>query len=254
MTGMGSPEQVQQTARMDTREDAPDTKEANARADAPANARTSASATNKIAGMSRRSFVAGIVASAALVGVGGMKALPAEAIVRPPGGQEYTNLIARCIRCEKCVEVCPRKVIVPSHPENGIIQMRTPALDFSSNWCDFCVEENGGTPKCVSCCPTGALSLPEDASPTSTILGYAYLNTRACLAYKMAGCRFCFDACPYDAILLDSDNRPYLVPDRCNGCGACESVCVSLQETSLYEYGGDPYTRAITVKPLSDRA
>ena len=68
MTGMGSPEQVQQTARMDTREDAPDTKEANARADAPANARTSASATNKIAGMSRRSFVAGIGASAAPAG------------------------------------------------------------------------------------------------------------------------------------------------------------------------------------------
>ena len=35
--------------------------------------------------------------------------------------------------------------------------------------------------------------------------------------------------------------------EKCNGCGACESVCVSLQNGSISE---GATSRAITIKPL----
>ena len=45
----------------------------------------------------------------------------------------------------------------------------------------------------------------------------------------------CYDACPYEAMELDENNRPVVIEDKCNGCGACESVCVSLQNGSISE-------------------
>lgn len=65
--------------------------------------------------------------------------------------------MSACIRCEKCYEVCPRGVIAPAHLEDGLLNMRTPVMDFSANWCDWCTEENGGEPLCVASCPTEAL-------------------------------------------------------------------------------------------------
>jgi ferredoxin-type protein NapG len=136
---------------------------------------------------------------------------------------------------------------VPSHIEAGILNMRTPTLDFSGDYCDWCGEANNGDPLCDKVCPTLALRLPEGASAKNTIIGVAELYTTWCLAYKLIGCRFCYDACPYEAMELDGNNRPYVLNDRCNGCGACESVCVSLQSGSIAE-GADE--RAIIVRPL----
>ena len=48
----------------------------------------------------------------------------------PPGGQDESHLVSACIRCERCYEACPRRVIVPAHVEDGLLGMRTPALDF----------------------------------------------------------------------------------------------------------------------------
>ena len=170
-----------------------------------------------------------------------------QAIIRPPGGQDDERLISACIRCEKCYEICPRDVIRPAHIEDGILNMRTPTFDFSDNYCDWCTEENGGTPLCVSACPTKALELPAGATKENTIIGRAVINTDWCLAYKLIGCRFCYDACPYQAMELDGDNRPVVLENKCNGCGACESVCVSLQNGSISE---GATARAITIQPL----
>ena len=107
--------------------------------------------------------------------------------------------------------------------------MRTPTLDFSDNYCDWCTEENGGTPLCVSACPTKALELPAGATKENTIIGRAVINTDWCLAYKLIG----------KIIQIDEE--------KCNGCGACESVCVSLQNGSISE---GATARAITIQPL----
>lgn len=212
------------------------------------NSSLTASEAQERAGMTRRQLCAGVGAAAAAIALGGgLKVLPSNPTVRPPGGQDDATLLASCVRCQKCYEVCPHQVISPSHIEDGILQMRTPVMDFSSSYCDFCAEENNGVPLCVQCCPTGALSLPSDAKPETTIIGKAEINRDWCLAYKLIGCKFCYDACPYEAMGLDAEGRPYVIADRCNGCGACESVCVSLSSGSISVGATD---RAIVVKPL----
>lgn len=107
-------------------------------------------------------------------------------------------------------------------------------MNYASDYCDFCAQEHGGVPKCASACSTGALSSAAKVIDASAIkLGCADLSQDLCLAYHDTGCRTCYDACPYEAMGLDEQGRPYVIADRCNGCGACESVCVSLTNGSL---------------------
>lgn len=198
-------------------------------------------------GFSRRSFVIGLGGAAGLLALGGTKMLPAKARVCPPGGQNEDRLIGACIRCERCVEACPNGVIALSRLEDGLLAARTPVMTFDDNWCDFCEEANGGTPRCVACCPTCALALEPDAEAATTIIGKAEITKDWCLAYRLLnGCRFCVDACPYEALEVDDEGRPVVIPDKCNGCGACEAACVSLKDGSIAE---DATARAISVKP-----
>lgn len=196
--------------------------------------------------ITRRSFALGTGAVVAMFGLGGLKFVEYDPIIRPPGGQDEELLVSACIRCEKCLEVCPRNVITSAHIEKGVLVMRTPTFDFSRDYCDWCEEGNNGDPLCVKVCPTDALQLPADATPENTIIGKAVLNTELCLAYKLIGCRFCYDACPYEAIVMDDENIPHVLEDPCNGCGACESVCVSLQNASLASNASE---RAIVIRP-----
>ncbi len=218
-----------------------------AAADKPSNKKEPMSVT-------RRSVIIGVASTAALLGLGAMRYIGHTPLKRPPGGQDEAHLVDACIRCEKCYEACPRKVIYPARIEDGLLGMRSPALDFSSNWCDFCTEANGGTPLCVKTCPTGALVLPDGANAHNTIIGLAVIDQKTCLAYRDTGCHFCYDACEkagYNAIKLDGNGysaHPYVVNDECVGCGACESVCVSLSEGSIVAGATE---RAIVVRPLS---
>ena len=107
--------------------------------------------------ITRRALCVGLGGTAALVGLGAVRYAGSAPLVRPPGGQDEDALVSACIRCEKCYEVCPRGVIAPAHLEDGLLNMRTPVMDFSANWCDWCTEENGGEPLCVASCPTEAL-------------------------------------------------------------------------------------------------
>ncbi len=202
------------------------------------------------AGMSRRAFALGTGGAVVLLALGGLKATPAAAQVRPPGGQDEDHVISACVRCERCVEACPRGALRPSHIEEGILGTRLPAANFDVAYCDFCTEENGGVPLCVAACPTRALKLDAGATPQNTIIGKAVLKGDWCLAWnRYNGCRFCYDACPYEAITLDEHQRPVVHNDKCNGCGACQAACVSLQEGSIVE---GATSRAITVRPLDE--
>ena len=193
----------------------------------------------QIAGMSRRSFAIGAVGAAALLAGGGIKVLPAQAQVRPPGGQDEDHLLSACIRCERCVEICPQNALRPAHLEDGVLGVRTPTVDFNNGWCDFCKEHNDGVPLCEKACPTDALRIEPEATAEETILGKAYIIRDWCLAYRNTGCRFCYDACVddagYGAIELDEHKRPVVIEDKCVGCGICQKVCVSQKEGSIVE-------------------
>lgn len=198
-------------------------------------------------GISRRDLCVGVGCAAAMLALGGVRYLPSTALVRPPGGQDESLLASACVRCQKCYEICPHHVIVPSRIEDGVMQMRTPTMDFSENWCDFCAEHNEGNPLCAKTCPTGALSLPAGSTAEKTIIGKAVIKKEWCLAYKLIGCKFCYDACPYGAMELDENGRPYVIEEKCNGCGACESACVSLSNGSISD---GATSRAIIVKAV----
>lgn len=215
------------------------------------------------AAVSRRTLVIGAGSTAALLVLGGLRYAGHNPLVHPPGGQDEKHLVSACIRCERCYEACPRKIIVPAHIEDGLLGMRAPQLKFDDNYCNFCAEENGGHPRCVEVCPTGALDLAEDATAATTILGLAVLDQRTCLAYRDTACKFCYDACVAArgeqdvAIVLTAVSgssgdgtrlqRPSVDADKCNGCGACESECVSLKAGSIASGATE---RAIVVRPL----
>lgn len=211
-------------------------------------------AASKVAGtpvISRRALCAGAGGAAVLLGMGALRFTGSAPLCRPPGGQDEARLTSMCVRCQRCYEACPRQVIVPAHLEDGLVGVRTPTMEFNTDYCDFCARDNEGAPRCVKECPTGALALPEGATAQNTIIGLAVINERECLAYRNTGCRFCYDACPYEAIELVGEGArplPRVVSDRCNGCGACESVCVSLESGSISS-GAREY--AIVVKPLA---
>ncbi|MDR1422427.1 MAG: 4Fe-4S dicluster domain-containing protein [Coriobacteriales bacterium] len=199
-------------------------------------------------GITRRKLAIGVGGTVALLGIGGVaKFAGSEPLCRPPGGQDEEHLIAECLRCEKCYEACPTGVIVTAKIEAGLINVRTPTLNFKLNWCDYCDQGNDGHPLCVEVCPTAALRLPEGATRENVILGTAYLVEDWCLGWQLRGCRRCYEECPFDAIEMDAHERPRVIPEKCNGCGLCENICPSLMAGS-YTVGATD--RAITIKPV----
>lgn len=208
-------------------------------------------------GFTRRTFALGALGAVGLVTVGaGAKVLPARSLLRPPGGQDEVALLGTCLHCEKCREVCPQGAIGPVHVEDGLLNMRTPTLDFHGGWCDFCTDVDGGL-RCAAVCPTGALALPAGAVLGSTatgetgtvILGVARVNRDWCLAQRGMKCRSCVDACAFKAVTLGYDNVPAVDEALCNGCGACENVCESMSSGSIAPGATD---RAIVVVPLDE--
>lgn len=209
-------------------------------------------------GITRRGLFIGVGSTVALLGLGGLRYAGHNPLNRLPGGADEAHLVSACIRCERCYEACPRQAIAPAKIEDGLLGMRSPMLDFNTgNYCDFCSEENGGVPLCVEVCPTEALALPIDAVPGNpetgdtgnVIIGVAEIDTKTCLAYRLTGCRDCYDACKYGAIELKDEGVahpiPYVVEDKCNGCGACQAACLSLSSGSIKST-----ERAIVVRPV----
>ena len=172
-------------------------------------------------GITRRGLFIGVGSTAALLGLGALRYAGHNPLNRPPGGTDEAHLVSGCIRCERCYE------------------------------------ENGGNPLCAAVCPTAALELPasytvgnpETGETGDIIIGTAEIDPRTCLAYRMTGCRDCYDACNYSAIELKDEGGanpiPYVVEDKCNGCGACQAACLSLSSGSIKST-----ERAIVVRPI----
>jgi ferredoxin-type protein NapG len=202
-------------------------------------------------GISRRGLVLGGTGAAVMLALGGtVRALAGtNAPLRPPGAGDEAHFIGACIRCNRCRGACPRNAIVNCDLEDGIINARTPKLNFrtkfslayrrpegieqeallvdpypqllvaeGTGYCDFCM-------LCIKNCPTGALRAFD---PETQWIGEAVIDSEQCVAFaKLGGCRRCADYCPFGAISIDSNRRPVVDLTKCNGCGICENICPS---------------------------
>ncbi|RNL40811.1 4Fe-4S ferredoxin [Slackia equolifaciens] len=191
--------------------------------------------------VSRRTMVEGAVAAAAVLALGGtVKAFAGETPqLRPPGGQDEGLLQGACIRCDRCRAVCPTHAIGVGYLKDGIINARTPCMDFRSGYCDMC----GGEFLCIKACPTGALT---SFDPHKDKIGVAVVDEDECQLYGVsAKCNApCIDACEYEALYLDDNGRLVVDEEKCNGCGACEYVC----PTSAYRSYDGTGRRGINIE------
>ena len=137
-------------------------------------------------------------------------------VLRPPGAVAEDLLASKCIRCGRCVEVCPYKSIFPLDARSGI-WAGTPLIDVVSIPCYLCMQ-------CVHVCPTGTLT---PVGQSDVRMGTAVVDRYLCITWRgEALCRTCYNSCPFKdkAIHLD-ELRPVVDPRHCTGCGICVHAC-----------------------------
>lgn len=140
-------------------------------------------------------------------------------LLRPPGALPETDFVAKCIRCGKCVQVCPYKAIKIAGIMDGLAVMGTPVIKAREIPCYLCM-------KCPPVCPSGALD--RNLKKKQDVgMGNAVINKKECLAWQGTMCRSCYQSCPVfdEAIKMDNELRPIVDDKKCVGCGICENVC-----------------------------
>ncbi len=170
-------------------------------------------------------------------------------LIRPPGSVEESAFIDRCIRCGQCMRVCPNNALHPTFMESGLEGLWTPILIAEIGYCE---------PTCTLCgqvCPTGAITeltfaqKVGDENNKPNRIGTAYLDRGRCLPWAMATpCIVCEEWCPTSpkSIYLKEETvrnakgqevnvkAPYVDPELCTGCGACEYACPINSRAAIY--------------------
>jgi Pyruvate/2-oxoacid:ferredoxin oxidoreductase delta subunit len=82
------------------------------------------------------------------------------------------------------------------------------------------------TVELCSCCPCCCLAFKTKGASRAFIDGIAGFGISKVLDPEdCTRCTNCVHACPFGAISVTMQEGPYVDPDRCKGCGRCETVC-----------------------------
>jgi polyferredoxin len=183
-----------------------------------------------------------------------------ENLVRPPGSLPEPDFLDTCIRCGECTRICATngRGLQPALLESGWEGIWTPVFDFRYGYC----EHNCNL--CTLVCPTDAIRELDLATKQQTIMGTAYFDRSRCIPwYRNVDCIVCEEHCPTSpkAIILKEEEdvtvegkktvvkRPYMVEDRCIGCGVCVTKCPVKGTAGIFctsarerRFGTDPAT------------
>ncbi|WP_254768070.1 4Fe-4S binding protein [Salinilacihabitans rarus] len=148
----------------------------------------------------------------------------ADEAVFPPSVDADERLLERCIKCGRCVQVCPTSALTFADVPDGLLHSGVPILDPENGGC---IAWNEACLDCVDACPTDALrDLPTDDRgrlPADEVIGVAQVDAGRCI-----NCSNCDPVCPTDAIREPGyeDRETFSVDtDRCPGCGRCVEAC-----------------------------
>lgn len=138
--------------------------------------------------------------------------------LRPPGAVPEREFLNKCIKCNKCLQVCPYDSIITAGIEYGK-SFGTPIINARDIPCYVCM-------LCPPVCPTGALD-NNLVEKEKIRMGMAEINENTCMPYVGIICRACFENCPIfrKAIILEDEMYPKVIEEHCIGCGICEQVC-----------------------------
>lgn len=155
-------------------------------------------------------------------------------LIRPPGSRPERDFLQRCVRCGLCMQTCPSGGLQPTFAEAGLEGLWSPVLVPAIGWCEF------NCHACGQVCPTGAIEPMELPVKQKAKIGLAVIDTTRCLPYAYGRqCIVCEEHCPVpdkaitfeyrEAAQRDGSVRklkfPRVDPDRCIGCGICETKC-----------------------------
>jgi formate hydrogenlyase subunit 6/NADH:ubiquinone oxidoreductase subunit I len=132
------------------------------------------------------------------------------------------------------MKVCIGNALHATWLESGLEGVFTPRLIGRIGYCEY------NCTLCGQVCPTGAISRLTRKEKQTTVIGRAHFDKNRCLPYA-AGipCMVCEEHCPTpdkaiqfrEAETFNSKGKlvrvrqPYVVEERCIGCGICENRC-----------------------------
>jgi len=208
--------------------------------------------------LQRRKTLTSLAAGAAILpmlrSTTGLAAEHNERRLRPPGALDEKHFLERFIRCGECMKVCPNNALQPALVEAGVEGIWTPVLVPRIGYCE---------PSCTLCgqvCPTGAIwevtakqkawaAEQTDKGAAPIRIGTAFYDRGRCLPWSMATeCIVCEEWCPTSpkavylraADVVDAQGhtkqvrQPYVDPEWCVGCGACEFACPVKDRPAVY--------------------
>ncbi len=147
------------------------------------------------------------------------------ALIRPPGALPEAEFLTHCIRCGECMKACPTNTLQPIWFKAGLEGIFSPVIVPRLSAC--AVDCN----VCGRVCPTGAIRDIPLAEKKQAKVGTAWIIRQNCVVWEQdKKCLVCDEVCPYSAVSFKPvdglrNAAPFVVANKCIGCGWCESRC-----------------------------